>query len=319
MRRALAVVAALAGVARADNVVMRPEAIEVDREVPPPGRVEMGFDSGAPVGAWGVGVQLGYLDRPIVLRDATISTEPVRHRETFAIGGALALGDSVVVDARIPMAHQVGARLQGLGDDSALQRFVFGDITIGARLRVAGDDHRGAFIRGQLGLPTGDDFQFAGDARWSGAWLLVGRAELAPGVVAAATGGIRIRAAEVQVADRLVGDEVLYGAGLAVALPPIPGLWCKPEQLRATGEVVGVVGDHVGTLRGPSPAEARFGFVGKPLPELAVGVHAGFGLDDQIGSPQFRATIELAWQAPAPPHHASPPTLAPDSDDLDPE
>jgi hypothetical protein len=322
MKRALALVAALAAAARADNVVTRPEAIEVDRDVPPPGRVEFGFDGGAPVGAWGIGVQLGYMDAPIVLRDRTISIQPVHYRATLAIGGALALGDSVVVDARFPTAYQVGSRLQGLGDDTPLEHFVAGDVTIGARLRVAGDDHRGAFLRGQVVVPTGNDFQFAGDARWSGAWMLAGRIELVPGVVAAATGGIRIRAAEVQVGDRLVGDELAFGAGVAVALPPIAGLWCKPEQARVLGEVVGVIGDRVGGVRGPSPVEARFGFVGKPLPELAVGVRAGWGLDDQIGSPEMRAMVELAWQAPAAPRPAHPPVLEPaptGDDDLTPE
>jgi hypothetical protein len=318
MKRAL-LVACLAPwrVASADDIIMRPEAVELDRDAPPPGRVEFGFDGGAPVGAWGVGAQVGYLDQPLVLHDQAITTYPVRHRETLALGGAVSLGESVVVDARVPMAHQVGSRLQGLGDDAALDRFVLGDITIGARLRVAGGERLSAFVRGQIGLPTGDDFDFAGDARWSGAWLLIGRAELTPNVVAAATGGIRIRAAEVQVGDRLVGDEVIYGAGVAVALPPIAGLWCKPEQARVLAEVAGVVGDRVGMLRGPSPAEARVGFVGKPLPELAVGVRAGLGLDDQIGSPRFRAMLEVAWQAPATPHHARPPTLAPQDEDPD--
>jgi hypothetical protein len=59
--------------------------------------------------------------------------------------------------------------------------------------------------------------------------------------------------------------------------------------------------------------------VGKPLPALAIGVRAGIGLDDQIGAPRFRAMIELAWQAPAAPHVAHPPTLEPTSEDLDPE
>jgi hypothetical protein len=310
--RSLAVLAVLCGAARAD-VVTRPEAIEVDRDVPPPGRVEFGFDGGAPIGAYAVGVQLGYLDRPLVLRDGALVVVPVRHRETLAIGGAFALGDSLAIDARLPVGHQVGDRLQGLGDDSALEPWVLGDMTIGARLRVVGDERRGAFLRGQLTLPTGNDFQFAGDARWSGSWLLIGRASFGSHVVVAATAGIRIRAAEVQVGDRLVGDELAFGAGAAVALPPIAGLWCVPDQLRATGEIVGVVGDHVGMERGPSPVEARVGIVGKPLPELQLGARIGFGLDDQVGSPRFRAMLELAWQVPAPPPKPKPIRL--DSDE----
>ncbi|MGE5183781.1 MAG: hypothetical protein ACM31C_17040, partial [Acidobacteriota bacterium] len=297
------------------TVVMRPEAIEADRDVPPPGRVEFGFDGGAPVGTWALGAQLGYLDRPLVLRDADLTVYPVRHRETLALGGALAIGPDVVVDARVPLAHQVGERLQHLGDDSPLDRWVIGDITVGARLRVAGDDARAVFLRGQLYLPTGDDFQFAGDARWSGSWLLIGRTTLAPGVVAAATGGIRIRAAEVQVGDRLVGDELAYGAGLAVALPPVAHLWCVPDQLRATGELVGVVGDRVGGQRGPSPVEARVGVVGQPRPDLSIGVRAGVGLDDQVGSPRFRAMLEVAWHGPPPERRAKPVTL--DDDELE--
>ena len=314
MMRAFALVAALAGVARADTVVMRPEAIEVDRDVPPPGRVEFGFDGGAPVGAWALGAQVGYVDTPLVLRDGALAVTPVRHRETLALGGALSIGPDVVVDARVPLAHQVGERVQQLGDDSPLDRWVIGDITIGARLRVAGDDARAVFLRGQLYLPTGDDFQFAGDARWSGSWLLIGRATVAPGVVVAATGGIRIRAAEVQVGDRLVGDELVLGGGVAAAIPPIAGLWCVPEQLRATGEVVGVVGDRVGGQRGPSPVEARIGIVGAPRPDLAIGVRAGIGLDDQVGAPRFRAMLELAWHGAPPARHAQPMTLDRDDD-----
>lgn len=316
MKLALAVALACAASWRpvfADTVVNRPEGIEIDRDAPPPGRVEFGFDAGAPVGAWALGAQLGYVDRPIVLHDADVSIAPVRHRETLALGGALAIGQSVVVDARVPLAHQVGDRLRGLGDDAALEHFVLGDITVGARLRVAGDDRTGAFLRGQLALPTGDDFQFAGDVRWSAAWLLAGRATIADRVVLGATAGIRIRAAEVEVADRLVGDELVFGAGAAVALPPIAGLWCVPDQLRATAEIVGVIGDHIGMQRGPSPVEARLGVVGRPRGGLAIGVRAGIGLDDQVGSPRFRVMLEAAWQAPAQPHR----TIAsePDSDD----
>lgn len=320
--RVLAIVAAVSvtpGIARADTVVMRPEAIEVDRDVPPPGRVELGFDGGAPVGVWALGVQVGYVDRPLILHDAALAVAPVRHRETVALGGAITVGDDIVVDARVPLAHQVGDRLQGLGDDSPLARWVIGDVTLGVRLHVAGGERRAVFLRGQLYLPTGDDFQFAGDARWSASWLIIGRATLAPGVIVAATTGIRIRAAEVQVGDRLVGDELPFGAGVTVALPPIARLWCTPEQLRATGEIVGAIGDHVGSQRGPSPVEARLGFVGTPRPDLAVGVHVGFGLDDQVGSPRLRAMLELAWHAPPPPPRPAQPMRLDRDDDLEPE
>lgn len=313
-RAAAALVVLAAGAARADTPVMRPEAIEVDREAPPPGRAELGFDGGAPVGAWAVAVQLGYLDEPLALRAGPLVRYPVRHRETLALGGAVTVLGTVVLDARLPLAHQVGDRLVGLGDATPLDRWVLGDLALGARLRVADAGPVRLFARVAATVPTGDDHDFAGEARWTGSTLLIGRAVLPAGVVVAATGGILVRGAEVEVADRTVGDALVGGLGVAVPVPPVAGLWCVPDQLRVTGELAGELGDDVAHRRGPTPLEARFGVIGRPRPELAIAVRAGLGLDDQIGSPRFRATVEVAWQAPAPPP-APPRTSEGDDDD----
>ena len=316
--RALAVVAVLGGVAHADTPVLRPEATELDREMPPPGRAEFGFDGGAPIGAWAASLQLGYLDRPLVLHAGSLEELPVAHRETLALGGALALGatGALVLDVRLPFAHQVGDRLVGLGDARALDRIVLGDLAVGARVRIAAGERLQTFARLVATLPTGDDDNFAGEARWTASGLLIGRATLPANIVVAATGGILLRGAEVQVADRVVGDALLGGLGAAIGLPPLLGLWCVPDQLRLTGELVGSLGDQVAHKHGPSPAEARLGVVGRPLPSLALGIRAGLGLGDQIGSPRFRATLELTWQAPMPPAPARSPT-EPEPDDED--
>ena len=92
------------------------------------------------------------------------------------------------------------------------------------------------FVRGELTLPTGDDSDFAGDNRYSFAWSLIGRATFGSGIVAAATGGIRFRGAEVMIGDRLAGDELTGGLGLSVPVPPIAGLWCEADQLRIATE-----------------------------------------------------------------------------------
>ncbi len=311
-----------ATVAHAGTPVDRPEAIDVDRDDAPLGRVELGFDSGAPVDAWGLGARFEYLLRPITLSTTSAESHPVDHRETLALGGAIAI-NSIVVDLRMPLAHQIGDRYMGLGDDRPLDRWVPGDLVVGARLRVTQRPSFGAFLRAELTLPTGDDYDFAGNASWSGAWSLIGRFNLGAGIVLAATAGIRLRGAEVMVADRLVGDETFGGLGVIVPVPPIAHLWCKAEQLKATAEVVGVLGDNVDHELGASPVEARLGLVIAPLPGWVVGVRAGAGLDDQIGAPAFRATLELAWQpapasAPAPalttPGTITPVTL-PDDDD----
>jgi hypothetical protein len=275
-----------------------PEAIEVDRDMPPPGRVELGFDGGAPVDAWGVGIQLGYVDQPIAIADvsAGVTKYPVDHRETLAIGGAYALGDRLVVDIRLPFDHQIGTRLQGLGDPRPLARFVIGDLALGARVRLSASERVQTFLRAALTLPTGDDEDYAGDASWSYATSLIARVTLAHGVVIAATGGIHVRREEVQVADRTVGDEAIGGIGATIELPPVAGLWCEASQVRALAELVAVLGDDIDHQIGPSPAEARVGVIGRPTRELTIGARAGVGLDDQIGAPRVRAMVELAWQ-----------------------
>lgn len=308
----IAVVAALAANAHAGDPVDRPQAFEVDRESPPPGRAELSFDGGGPIGpltadsgvapsslSWAFGVQLGYLEQPMTLATPRLEIVPVARRQTVALGGAIAIAPAVVVDARFPMSHQTGERLQGLGDRRPLDRWVLGDLGLGARLRLVEREHYAAFVRGQLTFGTGDDRDFAGEARYTAAWMLIGRVMLAPGAVIAATAGVRFRGAEVIVGDRLLGDELFGAIGATYPLPAIRGLYCDANHVRITGELVGVLGNDVADQRGASPVEARFGLIGRIRPWLAVAARVGTGLDDQIGAPRFRAMLELDYTGAA--------------------
>lgn len=309
MKRAavVATLAIAAGVADADDPVERPTGIEVDREAPPPGRAEFSFDGGAPIvppdpaqpapraWGWAASVQLEYLDRPLTLRTHQLEIEPVQRRQTVAFGAALAIGPAFVVDARLPMSHQTGPRLQGLGDDRPLDRWVLGDLGLGARVRLVQRDAYAAFVRGQLTLGTGDDFDFAGEPRLSGAWLLVGRATPTERLTIAGTAGVRFRGREVAIADRVMSDELLGAVGVAYQLPALRGLYCDANAVRVTGELVGVLGNDIGDSRGPSPAEARFGVVSRIRPWWAVAARVSTGLNDQIGAPRLRALLELVY------------------------
>ena len=286
MRAALASIALVGGIAHAETPRETPAAIEVDREAAPPGRVEHGFESGAPVEGWGMSVAISLLARPIALHSSTDSY-PVDRRGTLGLGGVLALGDTVVVDAKLPLANQNGSRLQGFGDPRALDRHVLGDLRFGGRIRVAGRPERAAFVRAELSLPTGNAASFAGESSWTLAWSLIGRLTLPHDIVAAATGGIRLRGDEVIVADKLVGDEVFGAAG---ALVPVT------STLALTGELAAAVGDRIARKTGPSPIELRGGLVTRIVPDLIIGLRAGGGLTDQIGSPTWRVTLEIAYQ-----------------------
>ena len=280
------VLIAFASAAHADKPLDRPEAIEVDRADTPAGRTELGFDGGAPLEGWGATLSTGWLERPIAFGDL----HPVRRREVLVVGGALALGPSIVIDARLGAAHQIGDRL----GTRALDNWVSTDLRLGARVHVVGDAARSAFVRVDASLPTGDDGDFAGEASWSLAWRLIGRITVPAGIVVAASAGIRLRGQEVVIGDRLVGDEGVVAIGMVVPLPAVAPLWCA-EGVKLTGELVAILGNDVGVGKGPSPVEARLGVVTRPTREITIGVRAGTGINDEIGAPKYRATVELSY------------------------
>lgn len=305
MKRAAVVATLLAArLAHADQPLDRPEAFEVDRDRPPPGQAELGFDAGGALGGsagqfagqWAASLQVGYLDRPFSLSTSQGTKWPVDHRETLVLGGAYAVTPTLLVDARLPLEHQVGNRLVGFGDNRPLDRFVPGDLAFGGRLRLAQREHAQLFARGELTLPSGDARDFAGEARYTAAWNLIARFTLPANVMLAATAGVRIRPREVQIADVLLSDELDFGLGASYELPAISGLYCPENHVRVTGELVAVLGNDVANKRGPSPVETRFGLVSELRSYLAIAGRVGIGLDQEIGSPRFRGLVEVVYR-----------------------
>jgi hypothetical protein len=265
-----------------------------------------------------VSVAGGLVARPIALGPDAFGggsppTQPVRRRETLTLGGALAVGDRVVLDGALRASHQVGDRLRAAGDPDHLARYVVHDLRLGGRIRVAGDRDQAALLRADLTLPSGNGGQFAGDASWTAAWRLIGRVTLPHQLVIAGCAGVRLHGAEVAIGDRLIGDELFAAVGVAVPLTAL-GLGRIGEHIALTGELAGALGDHVGMQAAPSPLEARLGLIVQPLPALAIGARIGVGLDEQIGAPSFRALVELAW-TPRRARTEAPPVPAPDPDD----
>ncbi len=294
MKVALAL-ALVSSTAFADAPREAPTEIEVDRGDAPAGRTEFGFDGGAPVAGWGATLSGGWLEAPISFGlPGGDTSEPVRRRQSVLLGGALSLGDSVVVDGRWAGSRQLGTRLRGTGDERKLDRYVPGDLRIGARIRVMTRPTFAMFVRGELALPTGDEQDFAGDPGVSVAWRLIARATLGP-ITLAASAGLRLRGQEVLIGDRSLGNESLGAAGLALALPAVRPLWCV-DQVMLTADASAVVGDNVGVARGPSPVELRVGVISRPRPGWTIGVRLGRGVTDEIGSPTLRATVELTYQ-----------------------
>src|SRR6185295_3115474 len=162
---ALCAVAAASRPGRADRPRDTPAAIEVDRDAAPAGRIGFSFDGGEPVDAWGVSMRGAFVARPIELEpgafgDGSPPTQPVRRRETLTLGGALAVGDRVVLDGALRASHQVGDRLRAAGNPDRLARYVVHDVRLGGRIRVAGDRDRAVLLRADLTLPSGNGAQF---------------------------------------------------------------------------------------------------------------------------------------------------------------
>ena len=187
MKVALAL-ALVSSTAFADAPREAPTEIEVDRGDAPAGRTEFGFDGGAPVAGWGATLSGGWLEAPISFGLPRGDTsEPVRRRQSVLLGGALSLGDSVVVDGRWAGSRQLGTRLRGIGDERKLDRYVPGDLRIGARIRVMTRPTFAMFVRGELALPTGDPSKLADPTPIQVAMYQSARSRLQ--ILAARTGG----------------------------------------------------------------------------------------------------------------------------------
>jgi hypothetical protein len=309
--------------ASAENPIDRPTAVDIDRDSSPPGRPEFGFDGGAPLdGGWAASVQLGWLEGPVSFQfePSTERVEPVTRRHTVFLGGALALGEGALVELRLPIARQTGDFFPAPGVDRKLDTWVVGDLHLAGRARVASRPSFSVFVRADVGFPTGDEDNFAGDSGWNLAWSLIGRFALPAGITVAATGGIRLRGDEVLVGDRVVSNELFAATGISVPIPPIHPLWCVREQVTLSAEVVGVLGDRVAGAKGPSPVEARVGLVTHPRDNITLGFRVGTAVVDEIGAPRWRALVELTLWGTAQASSLFPTDDSPETDvELEPE
>lgn len=269
---------ASAGTAHADVPADRPAATDRDEQI----------DRGAPRPAWWAGLELAWLEAPL--------GEAVRRRERLAVGAGIAVGESVVLDARLAGSHQVGARLRP-ADPRRLDRAVLHDLRLAARVHVVGGAARAAFVRAELTLPTGDDRDFAGDAAWSLAWRLIGRTRLGDSAALSGSLGIRLRGEEVVAAGHVIGDELLGAVGLEVAVRP---------QLTATADLLAALGNDVGGGQGPSPVEARLGAGVRVSDRLGLAAQLGAGVNHELGAPRWTALISATFGATFPPAAATP-------------
>jgi outer membrane protein OmpA-like peptidoglycan-associated protein len=172
-----------------------------------------------------------------------------------------------------------------------------GDLRLGARLRIAGDDG-GPFqigIGGYFYAPTGDQEQYTGEGAVRGAAQIAlgGRVGSSVGFVWDAAGGVRLTGSDSPQA-------ITFGGGVGVLL--------ADDILQIGPEVYGSTplgGDLLLSATPETTSEARTnievlgGVKLRILGGLTFGAAAGPGVVKAVGTPAFRAIGTIGW-APLP-------------------
>jgi hypothetical protein len=289
---AAAFVAAFAGSpALADDLLEKPTAIEVDRHAPGASSSWLGLDDATVIGLghWAGRAGFSLASRPITLGPGRA---PVEYRGTLSAAIAWGATETIEIGAMFPLVLQSGERLAALGDPAALQTVAAGDVRVGGKAQLVRGRRVDVAIGFAIGLPSGADDHFAGDASWTADWrglvgARLGWLELAAGA------GVRLRGREVALDPmQAIGNEL--HAALAASMS-ISRLTCGYDQVRLIAEIDGVVGDNVGGERGPSPFEARVGARVRLWRGWTIALAGGRGIVDEVGAPAWRALVDVAW------------------------
>ncbi|WP_438016681.1 OmpA family protein [Sorangium sp. So ce315] len=318
-----AVLLTLAGASRGQTT----GGFALDRFEPAPaGDVFFGVPSPAAPGhlAPGAYVMLDYSHRPIRFRSggepsAASEVDVVASQTFLRLDASLALWDRLLLSVDAPLAVAQG------GDDPGLPgtRFteltapVLGDVRLGARLRLLGED-AGPIqlgIGGYLFAPTGSPAQYTGDpaARGNLHASLGGRIGAPLAFLWNASGGL-------EVGGGTTSPSLLTFGGAA-------GVVLGGDLLQLGAELYGTapLGDDLLLSSAPATrvdaganAELLFGAKLRVLGGLTFGAAVGPSLTSAVGTPTVRAVGMVGWTPlpqPAPPERAPAAVAAGDKDD----
>lgn len=241
-------------------------------------------------------VLFDYAHRPIRLDQSGAQTALVSSHAFVRLDASLALWERLLVSVDVPLAVVASGDDPGLTGTAftTLESPSFGDVRLGARGRLFGDDG-GPF---QLGLgsyvffPSGSQDQYAGEGAVRGAFhgVVGGRVGRDVGFTYTASFGPELKASDSPHA-------LVYGAGAALLL--------VDDMLQVGAELYGVT-----ALSGTLPLSASGAVTTAPagtnaelmgstkvrlFDGLTIGAAAGPGLGSSVGTPVFRAMGLLGW------------------------
>jgi hypothetical protein len=255
-----------------------------------------------------------YAARPLTLVTTSSSRPVVTGQGFLHLGASLALWDRLLLSLSLPVA------IVQSGEGPSAGGFTFaspssaqlGDLRLGARIRLAGDDG-GPFQLGasvDVHAPTAPAGSFAGEssARLSPRLLAGGQAAR---FVWSAAAGFDFHGGPnpstftwgAAAGARIGGDRAQIGVELFGATPLQASFFDLDPQTRIARGLV-------------SNVELELGVKVRLVRSLFVVAGAGPGLTDAVGTPMFRALGAIAW-APPPAIAAAPSDAPPDDTDAD--
>jgi OOP family OmpA-OmpF porin len=236
-----------------------------------------------------------YAHNPLVIKTIPSNTNVgavVKNQLYMNLDGGLSLWSRLFVDVDIPIAvFQNGDSPKGTGTGETFtspSSAQFGDLRLGARVRLFGEYHDPFQIAvgGYLWLPTGskNSFVSTGQVRGLPQLILGGRAK--ERVVWSAAVGPEIQGVSTY-ADVGQGTMLRWGAGIGFLLLDNRHLQIGPE---VSGDVV-----FRDVQKRTTNAELLVDVRYRIIDDLEIAAGAGPGLTSGIGTPDFRGLLSLAY------------------------
>jgi OOP family OmpA-OmpF porin len=296
LKKCLQAAVAASMLAAASPALAQTSSLALDRFDPAPAGDRMfGVPSPYVAGRFTPHIMLlgDYAHNPLVLRSVPSDTSVgavVKNQLYLNLDAGLALWNRVLLDVDVPVAlFQSGDSPSGEGQGFASpSKAQFGDLRLGARLRIFGEYHD-AFqigVGGYVWLPTGakNSFVSSGQVRGLPQLLLGGR--IVERLVWSAAAGPEIQGTS-SFANIDQGTMLKWGAGVGVLL-------LDNRHLQIGPEVSGGV-----TLRDvqkrTTNAELLLDVRYRIVDDLEIAAGAGPGLTSGIGTPDFRGLLSLAY------------------------
>lgn len=248
-------------------------------------------------GTFRVGTLVQYQRDPLVLYegDADAGSEEigavVGRRMALHVGANVDIGEVVSLRTVIPAALQWGTQVPELSRDGP----VFGDVSLGGRVRVANTRTVQVGLGADLLFPSGTREAWMGESRVRGQLGLTGAVRIARGWDALGEIGLNVRPEVPTQQDFLLGPEFRYSLGARYHAWPdrvaLAAVWVARDGLQST---------EFGGAENPSELLAIAQL--RPQRDLQWDLGFGKGIADGYGTTEFRAMLGVTWtHRPAPP------------------